>query len=190
MTHSHPKIIAFVGMPGSGVTTAVDYLTTKGYPKVHFGDIVVRSLEESGLDATPHNEMVVRETLREKQGNDFLAEQIAEQIHNLMSAGQHRIIADGLSSWTEYKAFKHAFPGQVITIALLASKHTRHHRLAHRPKRPFTEQEAADRDWHEIEHIEKGGPIAMADYFIINEESIDQLYADVDLRLHRSGFYD
>jgi dephospho-CoA kinase len=85
---------------------------------------------------------------------------------------------------------KHAFPGELTLIAILAPKHVRHHRLANRPKRPLTETEATDRDWREIEHLEKGGPIAMADHFIINEENIDRLYADIDLELDNSGFYD
>ena len=31
------KIIAVVGMSGSGKSVAVDYLTEKGYPKVYLG---------------------------------------------------------------------------------------------------------------------------------------------------------
>lgn len=190
MNHTHPKIIAFVGMPGSGVTTAVDYMTAKGYPKVHFGSVVLKAIDEAGLDINPENEAFMREALRQKGGNDIIAKQIIMQIQHLINAGQHRIIADGLYSWTEFKALKHAFPGELTLIAILAPKHVRHHRLANRPKRPLTEAEATDRDWREIEHLEKGGPITMADHFIINEENIDRLYADIDLELDNSGFYD
>jgi len=34
--------------------------------------------------------------------------------------------------------------------------------------RPATRQQAIARDYAEIENIEKGGPIAMADYYILN----------------------
>lgn len=190
MTHTHPKIIAFVGMPGSGKSTAVDYITSKGYPKVYFGGVVLQAVKEAGLDITPQNEALIRESLREKEGNDFIAQRIIGQIQHLIEAGQHRIIADGLYSWTEFKALKHAFPGELTVIAILAPKHVRHHRLANRPERPLTEVEATERDWREIEHLEKGGPIAMADHFIINEDSVDRLHADIDLELDSSGFYD
>ena len=36
------KILAIVGMSGSGKSVAVDYLTGKGYPKVYFGAIKLR----------------------------------------------------------------------------------------------------------------------------------------------------
>jgi len=42
--HSHKKIIAFVGLPGSGKTTAVSYLTSKGYPKISRADDVVSEI--------------------------------------------------------------------------------------------------------------------------------------------------
>jgi dephospho-CoA kinase len=41
--------------------------------------------------------------------------------------------------------------------------------------RPLTNQEAAGRDRTEIENTNKGGPIALADYTIINESSLPDL---------------
>ena len=97
-------------------------------------------------------------------------------------------MADSVYSWTEYKALKRAFPGEVIVVAILASRRTRHKRLAKRPDRPFTTHEATERDWAEIEKLEKGGPIAIADYFITNESSLESLYAQIDTRLEDTGF--
>ena len=34
------KILATVGMSGSGKSVIVDYLTEKGYPKVYFGGMI------------------------------------------------------------------------------------------------------------------------------------------------------
>ncbi len=180
MAHSNTHIIAFVGMPGSGKSTAIDHLTSKGYPKVYFGGVIYEAMREAGIEITPESQATFREEIREREGNDFVAQRIITQINNLIEAGQHTIVADGLYSWTEFKLLKHAFPGELTVIAILAPRALRHRRLAQRPERPFTAEEAKDRDWREIEHLEKGGPIAMADYFVINDSSIEQLYIDID----------
>ncbi|MDX2776338.1 AAA family ATPase [Streptomyces caniscabiei] len=178
--HENVKIIAFVGLAGSGKSTAVDYLTQKGYPKVYFGGVILEEVKKRGLELTQANEQPIREELREKEGKDFVVKRIIEQIHNLIAAGQHRIVADGLYTWTEYKALKHEFPGELIVVAVTAPRHLRHHRLTQRPVRPLTEREADQRDWAEIENLEKGGPIAIADYFISNDRNLSYLHGQID----------
>ena len=176
MTHSKTQIVAFVGMPGSGKSTAVDYLTKKGYPKVYFGGVIYDAMREADIEITPESQTKFREEIRKREGNDFVVNRIIKQIQNLIDAGQHRIIADGLYSWTEYKILKHAFPGEISVVAVLAPRHIRHHRLANRLERPFTAEEAKTRDWTEIEHLEKGGPIAIADHYVSNKASVEELY--------------
>ena len=50
------KIIAVVGMSGSGKSVAVDYLTSKGYPKVYFGGMIYKEMEKRGVERTPDSE--------------------------------------------------------------------------------------------------------------------------------------
>lgn len=188
--HENVKIVAFVGLPGVGKSSAVDYLTGKGYPKVYFGGVVLQALKDAGLDDTPDNEKYMREKLREDEGKDVIVNRIVKQINNLIAAGQHRIIADGLYSWTEYKILKREFPGELTVVAIVAPKHLRHRRLAERPVRPLTAAQANDRDWSEIENLEKGGPIAIADHTIINHKDMDHLYAQLDEELEHIKFYD
>ncbi|MDD3035737.1 MAG: dephospho-CoA kinase, partial [Candidatus Saccharimonadaceae bacterium] len=115
---------------------------------------------------------------------------IIKQIHDLADAGQHRIVADGLYSWAEYKSLKHEFPGELNVFAVVAAKKLRHRRLANRPLRPLTSAEADERDWAEIENLEKGGPIAIADHYIINNGSIEHMYEQIDTALNEIGFYE
>ncbi len=182
MSHQHEdvKIIAFVGLPGAGKSEAVDYLSAKGYPKVYFGGIVLDAMTEAGLEHTQENEQPFREELREKEGKDFVVNRIVEQIRHLIDAGQKRIIADGLYTWTEYKVLKHAFPGELTVVAIVAPRKLRHHRLTLRPIRPLTIEEANARDWAEIENLEKGGPIAIADHYIHNDKDLDNLHKQID----------
>ena len=60
-------------------------------------------------------------------------------------------------------------------MAVWSSPKTRSTRLAVRRIRPLTNQEATERDKTEIENINKGGPIALADYTIINESALPEL---------------
>ena len=44
----------------------------------------------------------------------------------------------------------------------------------------LTVEEASSRDWAEIENLEKGGPIAIADYYVHNDSTIDSLHQQLD----------
>lgn len=174
--HENLKILAFVGLAGSGKSTAVEYFTERGFPKVYFGGVVLQAMEEAGIDRTPENEEKFREEFREKNGKDYVANKIIEQINHLADAGQHRIIADGIYTWTEYITLKHAFPGELNVVAIVSPRHLRYHRLTTRTVRPFTATQAHERDISEIEHLEKGGPIAIADHYVINDGSVEALH--------------
>jgi dephospho-CoA kinase len=174
--HENLKIVAFVGLAGSGKTTAVEYFTEKGYPKVYFGGVILDAMKEAGIERTAENEQKFREDVREQHGKDFVANKIVEQIEHLANAGQHRIIADGIYTWTEYQVLKHAFPGELEVVAVVSPRHLRYHRLTQRVVRPLTATEAHQRDIAEIEHLEKGGPIAIADHYVINDGSLEELH--------------
>lgn len=186
--HENVQIVAFVGLTGSGKSTAVEYLTEKGIPKVYFGGIVLDEVSRRGLELTQENEQPIREELREKEGKDFVVKRIITQIHDLIGAGQHRIVADGLYTWTEYKALKHEFPGELTVIAVVTQKHLRKQRMAKRSIRPLTSEQVDQRDWAEIENIEKGGPIAIADYYVMNDKDPENLYSQINAILEEIRF--
>jgi dephospho-CoA kinase len=97
------------------------------------------------------------------------------------------VIGDGLYSWSEYKILKDKYGKNMVVIAVYTPPELRYERLANRaarhgvdPKmkyRSFTPEEAKARDFAEIENSEKGGPIAMADYTIVNTGTIEELRA-------------
>lgn len=173
--HENLKILAFVGLAGSGKSTAVEHFTEKGFPKVYFGGVILDAMKEAGIERTADSERTFREAFRVEHGKDAVVNRIIEQINNLADAGQRTVIADGLYTWTEYKALKRAFPGELTVVAIVAPRHVRYHRLSQRPERPFTSTEAYERDTSEIENLEKGGPIAIADHYVINDGSIEEL---------------
>lgn len=184
------KIIAFVGLAGSGKTSAVEYLTAKNYPKVYFGGIIYKAMEEAGIEVTWESQQVFREEIREREGKDFVVKRVIKEVHDLIGAGQHHIVLDGLYTWSEYKILKHEFPGEITVVAIVTPKHLRKQRMAKRPERPMTSAEVDERDWTEIENLEKGGPIAIADYYIHNDGDLDFLHKQMDNVLDHVGFYD
>lgn len=188
MKHRDVKIIAFVGLAGAGKSSAVEYVSAKGYPKIYFGGIIYQAMTEAGIDITPESQQVFREEVRAREGKDFVVKRVIKQMHDLVDSGQKRILLDGLYTWTEYRLLKHEFPGELSVVAIVAPKRLRHRRLAQRPERPFTGREATERDWSEIENLEKGGPIAIADHFIVNDGDLDSLHAQVDAKLSDANF--
>ena len=177
---NHQKIIVFVGMPGAGKSFCVDYLIKKGLPSVYFGGITVDEVKARGLEVNEKNEKMVREDIRLKEGKDAYAKRIISQIEVLTQEGQQQIVVDGLYSWSEYKVFKEIFGDSALIIAVTAPRKVRHQRLVNRPVRPLTEQEATAREYAEIENLEKGGPIANADYTLVNDTTPEELLTKLD----------
>ena len=187
-TNSDINIVAFVGLPGSGKSTAVDYLTHKNIPKIYLGGIIYQAMEDAGIEITFESQQTFREEIREREGKDFVAKRAIEQIQNLIEAGQKQIVVDGIYTWTEYKMFKRAFPGELTVIAIVTPKPLRKRRLEQRPERSMSSREVDQRDWAEIENLEKGGPIAIADYFIHNDSDIDRLHHQIEKVLDEIEF--
>ncbi|MBP5674708.1 AAA family ATPase [Candidatus Saccharibacteria bacterium] len=184
------KILAVVGMSGSGKSVVVDHLTDLGFPKVYFGGMIYKEMEKRGIERTPdgESEKHFREMIRETEGKDWVVNQVIEEAKSLISAGQKRVVLDGLYTWTEYKILKKEFPGQMSVVAVVVDKALRHKRVGKRPERPFNTEEIQERDRSEIENLEKGGPIAMADYYLLNNGTVEELQDGVDEVLKKIDF--
>lgn len=184
---SKQKIIALVGMPGSGKGTCTDYLEkTHGWPVIHFGNMVYEEVQRRGLDNVK-DEVFVREDMRKTEGKAVLAKHVARKVIGLLEQGQSTVVLDGLYSWTEYLYLEQAFGKDLILIATAAPKTVRRKRVLNREDshRKYTLEQLIKREVAEIENIEKGGPIAYADYTIVNDGPQEKLLADLDAIIAR-----
>ena len=171
------KIVAIVGMCGSGKSVASDYLVEKGWNKIYFGGVTMDELKKNNLEVNPENERMMREKLRREYGMAAYAILLLPKIRN--SIEEHDTVLDGLYSWDELVILRQEFGDDLKVIAVTADRTIRYNRLTTREVRPLTNEEALKRDVAEIENLAKGGPIALADYYILNngtkEEYIERL---------------
>jgi dephospho-CoA kinase len=138
----------------------------------------MRELAARGLPINESNEKAVREELRVTHGMAAFAKMSIPEISEALGAGP--LLIDGVYSWAEYKYLKERFREQMNVLAIFTTRALRYARLSPRPERPLTAKEAEQRDVAEIENVEKGGPIAMADYTIVNDGTEEDLLAEVD----------
>lgn len=176
------KIIALVGMCGSGKSVACDYFVNNGYKRIYFGQVTMDILKEKNLEVNAENEKVIRENLRKEYGMGAFATLLLPKIKEY--AENYDVILDGLYSWEELKILQKEFEN-IKVIAIIADKKIRYERLVNRDVRPLTIEEAKKRDISEIENLEKGGPIAYADYFALNNNGLDEFYQNIDSVIER-----
>jgi len=113
----------------------------------------------------------MRERLRSEYGMGAYAVILLPKIRELSQ--NNNVVLDGLYSWDELKVLKDEFGDALSVIAIIADKKLRYDRLSSRKVRPYTREEAKNRDIAEIENISKAGPIAYADYYIDNNYDLE-----------------
>lgn len=173
------KVIAIVGLPGSGKTQAGKFFVDLGYQPIRLGQLTLDEVRKRGLTPGEKSERPIREAIRKKHGMGAYATLNFPRIDSLLKNVD--VVVDGLYSWEEYVEFKNKYGERLTVIAIYASPKIRHERLAKRKwdkkndikmvNRPYTKEEAKKRDYAEIGNLHTGGPIAMADFTIINEGS-------------------
>ena len=177
------KLYAIVGMCGSGKSIASDYLVSKGFNKVYFGGVTMDKLKEANLEVNPENEKMMREKLRNELGMGAFAIVLLPKIKECFNNGN--TVLDGVYSYDEVKILKENFP-ELKIIAIVCDKDIRYDRLSIREVRPLTNEEASARDIAEVENIAKAPPIAMADYYILNNGTIEEYKTRLEEILERN----
>lgn len=171
------KAVAVVGMCGSGKSVVADYFAQLGWERVYFGGVTVSQLKKEGIEVNEANERAMREGLRAKYGMGAFAEILKDEICQKLK--KSNVVLDGLYSWSEYKILHDLLGNNLILLAVVTNSGIRKERLATREIRPLTAEQVDSRDCAEIENLEKGGPIAKADYYIINNGNCEQLAAQL-----------
>lgn len=168
------KLIAVVGMSGTGKSVVTEYLEENNWTKLYFGGITYKLMKEAGIERTEDgkSEKEFREKLRKEHGPECYAKFLDPEIK--VAIKDHDVVLDGLYSWYEYKYLIERYPNLKL-ICVVTDKEKRYERVSIRPDRPFDREAIEYRDISEIENLYKGGPIAYADYFILNNGSKEEV---------------
>lgn len=183
------KLICLVGMGGAGKSEVAEYMMKQhkfGY--FRFGQIVLDKVKETGLPPSEKLEKEIREKVRKEHGMAAMAILNRPKIESMIEVGD--VLGDGLYSWEEYLYLKDNYPEQFIVIAVYAPPTIRYDRLENRAERhgedenlrfrSFKKGESWDRDKNEIENVSKAGPIAMADFVLLNTSTRENLHTQID----------
>ena len=168
-------IIAVCGLAGAGKTTSVDVLERVGEgARVYVGAFVTAEVERRRLSATPQNEQLVRQELREEGGMDALARMALPTISGIVDAGRVALV-DAIYCAEEFELYHAHFGDKVVRVALEARRVERERRLSIRNLRPIDADALANRDKFELIGLGLGSVMAEAEHTLGNDGSLDDL---------------
>jgi len=127
------RVIAFVGLPLSGKSTAAKVAEEMGIPVVCMGDIVREEAKRRGLPQTDENLGKIAEELRRKEGMDAIAKRCIPIIREKgMETGV--VVVDGIRGIAEVERFKREFGEDFILINIEAPLEIRFQRALKRKR--------------------------------------------------------
>lgn len=171
-------IVAVVGLCGAGKSEVTNIFVENGFEKVYFGDVTFDEMKKRNMEITPENERAMREELRATNDMAIYAKKSEPKIKKAYEEGKN-VVVESLYSWSEYKYLKEIYKDSFKLLAVVTDRDLRAERLKNRPHRPLTDEEVTQRDYSEIENIEKAGPIAIADRFVLNNGTFEELKEQV-----------
>jgi len=165
-------IVCLTGMPGSGKSTIVSALKSKGIETLNLGDGVRAEAKRRNLEPSGENLGKIMLQLREKNGPGAIANLLTDQIQNSKS---NIIIVDGVRSIAEIEVLKNVGSVKLLSIEATAETRFKFLKARGRSDDPETKERFAERDNREISvGIDKS--ISIADETISNNDlTLDEL---------------
>ena len=165
-------IVCLTGMPGSGKSTIVSALKSKGIETLNLGDGVRAEAKRRNLEPSGENLGKIMLQLREKNGPGAIANLLTDQIQNSKS---NIIIVDGVRSIAEIEVLKNVGSVKLLSIEATAETRFKFLKARGRSDDPETMEKFAERDDREISvGIDKS--ISIADETISNNDlTLDEL---------------
>jgi len=165
------KIILIAGMPGSGKSIVAKAAKDLGLKVYNMGDVVREYTMKYYGVITPETMRETSRKLRGMYGKNIVAVKTLERI----DPSENVVVIDGVRSLDEVEVFRRS--GETIIIAVHASPKTRYERLVKRGRLgdPSNWEDFVKRDMLELS-FGLGNVIALADYMIVNETTIEEAY--------------
>ena len=165
-------IVCLTGMPGSGKSTIVSALKSKGIETLNLGDGVRAEAKRRNLEPSGDNLGKLMLQLREKNGPGAIANLLTDQIQNSQS---NIIIIDGIRSIAEIEVLKNVGSVKLLSIEATADTRFKFLKARGRSDDPETKEKFAERDNREIS-VGIDQSISIADETISNNDlTLDEL---------------
>ena len=167
------KVIAIVGLPGSGKSEAAAVAREEGVPVLTMGDVIRAECRERGLEITEETMGTVATDLREQGGDAAVADRSLPLIEAHM-AEHETVLVDGIRGIAEVERFVDAFGEAFSLVSVEVPFDTRLQRIRERGRDPTAESRAdlEGRDERELGYG-MGEAMNAADVTIRNTGSLE-----------------
>lgn len=177
------KIIALVGLCGSGKSECSLIFENKGFKLIKINKLVDDELKKRNFEINEINRKNMRNEIKKLYGKSGLIFLAINEIEKYKD--NENIIIDGLYSWDEYILLFDKFNEKLKIINIFCDKDIRYNRLENRTNRQLNKDIIKKRDFNEIKKLNKGKVIAIADYTIINNKNIKNLEKEIEIILKK-----
>jgi len=167
------KTIGLTGTNGSGKGAAAKYFIRKGYAYYSLSDVIREELKKDGLEPTRDNLIRKGNELRSLGGADFLARQVIEKVEG-------KTVIDSIRNPEEVRFLKSK--KNFILLAIDADVALRYERVQRRGRdesaatlKEFIEKEEEEKTTNPT-HQQLHTCLEMADFTVLNEESLEDLF--------------
>ena len=167
-------LIAIVGLPASGKSTAIEAIRKFG-PIVVMGDVIREEVMKRSMVPNPENNGLIAKELRTEFGKDIIARKCVEKINDIHYP---TVFIDGIRSREEVEVFRENW--KVYVIAITCPNEVRFARIKRRGRSddPKDIQTIQERDLRELK-FGLGDVIEHADYTIENNAEIERFQIKV-----------
>lgn len=135
------KVLAIVGMPGSGKSEAATVAAEHGIPVVTMGDVIREVSRERGRGSTEEALGEVATALREEAGPAAVADRSIPQIETHLE-NHDVVLVDGVRGIAEVERFEEAFDDSFQLVSIEAPFEIRLDRIRKRGRDPSADGRA------------------------------------------------
>jgi dephospho-CoA kinase len=177
---ARPLIVGLVGLAGTGKSTVAGIILDKyEFEPIRLGEHIRELLATNGLVQTPENERSMQVSIRQQYGMAALIKLSVPQIEKSLASG-NSVLIDSMCSFSERECLHQIADDCAIhVVAVHARKERRQFNLRNRHQRPLSSEQMEQRDLLELDQLEKGKLLALADHHLVNNDVPEMLESDV-----------